>query len=461
MEEHIPMESLDVAVVGGGPAGSTAAREAAIDGLNVAVFEKGVRRTDREELGPDSTDAAGILDYWLEIMQIGPDEFSEIPVLQEISYAEFNGPNESFRIDDTGLDSWYDGFGFTFDRRRMDDLLKDKAEDAGAEYRAGESVKSVVSDIRHGDHLHKLTVSGGEDVEAEYLVLADGPQRRVTIPTLEQFTNEGVVRDRIGPRNANHIAYQEHRRFPDEEFESDVLRFWWGLIPGETAYPWYFPNDDNVVRWGLTMPIDLDLSSVTNRDSYKLLRDTDETVPQGRVYLRRLLEQEYGDRYDIEEDFPLVEDRGKDKGTESYPISSTNPIDSPTRAGVAVVGGAMGATSAFHEGGYHLAVRTGKIAGTLIRNGGLEGYNEEWKEAVGPEIARNVCLARLIRNYAPRDFDRVFRDADIVVNGRRTSLLGSTKSRLDLFIMGLRYKYVKRFVENPYVQIREEEYSVF
>lgn len=452
------MEDFDVAVVGGGPAGSTAAREAARDGLDVAVFEKGVRRSDREVLGPDSTDAAGILDYWLEIMEIGPDEFQEIPVLQEISHAEFRGPTESFTIDETGLDSWYPGFGFTFDRVRMDDLLRDKAESEGAEYRAGDSVKAVDSTTDNGGYKHMVEVAGGESVEADYLVLADGPQRRVTIPALEQFTSGGVVRDRLGPRNANHIAYQEHRRWPEEKFEGDVLRFWWGLIPGETAYPWYFPNDDRVVRWGLTMPIDLDLSTIRNRGDYQLLWDSDETVPAGREYLRRLLEREYGDQYDVEEDFPLVESRGKSGGTESYPISSTNPIDSPTRAGVAVVGGAMGSTSAFHEGGYHLAYRTGKIAGELIREDRLDEYNDEWKSAVGAEIARNVCLARLIRDYAPADFDRVFRNADVVVNGQESSVLGGLKSRLDLSVMGLRYKYVKRFRENPYVQIRESEY---
>lgn len=130
-------------------------------------------------------------------------------------------------------------------------------------------------------------------------------------------------------------------------------------MPGHTAYPWVFPNDDNVCRVGLTMPIGLDIDEVDDRDAYALLREDDERIPQGREYVRRLLEQEYGDEYDIDEDFPLVEDRGKTKGTETYAISSTRPIDSPAEAGIAVTGGAMGATSAFHEGGDHVAVRTG------------------------------------------------------------------------------------------------------
>ncbi|MFB6255386.1 MAG: NAD(P)-binding protein, partial [Haloplanus sp.] len=67
------MEHVDVAVVGGGPAGASAAHAAAEADASALVFEKGVPRADREGLGPDSTDAAGILDYWVDIMDIHPD----------------------------------------------------------------------------------------------------------------------------------------------------------------------------------------------------------------------------------------------------------------------------------------------------------------------------------------------------------------------------------------------------
>ena len=56
------MEQVDVVVVGGGPGGTSAAKAAASGGADVVIIEKGVPREDREELGPDSTDAAGILD---------------------------------------------------------------------------------------------------------------------------------------------------------------------------------------------------------------------------------------------------------------------------------------------------------------------------------------------------------------------------------------------------------------
>jgi electron-transferring-flavoprotein dehydrogenase len=439
------MEEFDVAVIGGGPAGSSAAREAATT-ENVVVFEKGVRREERNSPGPDSTDAAGFLDYWFEVADFNRDFLDEMPVLRELDSAEFIGPNVTATMEDTGIDSWYDGFGVTFDRVEMDDLLRARAEERGAKYRVGGSVRGVETRRTTDGFLHEVRVAGGEDVRAGYVVLADGPSRRVTVPTLAQFGDSGVE-DALNPAEANHIAYQEHRRFPDELFEDDVLRFWWGAIPGETAYPWYFPNDGNVARVGVTVPRDV---TVKNGEAYALLNG-DDTPPQPSEYVRRLIEHEYPG-YELD-DFPLVEDRGKNGGVESYPISSTLPIESPTRAGVLVAGGAMGTTSAFHEGGYHLAVRTGKIAGTVIAEDRVNDYNDDWKEAVGDEVARNVGLARLVSDYGPDDWDTLIGHAKAALEGGWLTRLRHVPA-----ILLLQRRYSRH--RSDYVAVSESDYDL-
>ena len=462
------MERVDVAIVGGGPAGSSAAHAAAETGASALVLEKGVPRSDRpDRSGPDSTDAAGILDYWVDIMGIHPDEFPDGVVLHELDRAEFVGPNTSLTMRSTSIESSYDHFGYCFHRARFDDFLRDRAEAAGADYRAGVSVRDVDTDLdaRGTDPRHVLELAAGTDVGADFLVLADGPQRTVTNRVLDRFLPFDVT-DRLASTSANHIAYQEHRRFPAEAFEevSGAIKFWWGYRPGHTAYPWIFPNDDNVCRVGLTMPIGIDLDEVREREKYQLLRPDDERVPQGREYVRRLLEQEYGDEYDIESDFPLVEDRAKSKGTETYPISSTHPIDSPVGADVAVVGGAMGATSAFHEGGDHVAVRTGAIAGRLAGEGSLVTYNREWKAALDEEILRNVAMADVVADYGPDEWDRAIGAAarlhgdDGVYRLLDLSNLTAGVSAARLLLAYKRRKH--RFRDGRYVQIRQDEYRV-
>ena len=451
------MESVDVAIVGGGPAGTSAAWAAAREGADALVVEKGVPRADRDSLGPDSTDAAGMLDYWVDIMDIDPADLPDDVVLSVLDGAEFIGPNEALTLEDTGIDSSYDHFGFAFHRARFDDWLRDRAETAGARYRVGTSVRGVETDP--DEHTHTLELADGERFRADHLVLADGPQRTVTVDTLDQFMPEGEsVSAALAPDEANHIAYQEHRRMPEELFDPGHLKFWWGLIPGHTAYPWVFPNDDNVARIGLTMPIGVDLDDVEDRDSYALLRDDDQQVPAGAVYLRRLLEREYPE-YDLA-DFPPVEDRGKRGGTEAYPISSTRPIESPVRANVAVVGGAMGGTSAFHEGGDHIAVRTGRIAGRLAAQGRLERYNHEWKRAVNDEVLRNVTFAELVRGWGPREWDRAFAAASAMQSKGGYEWGSALASGWTALKTVARYKWIKRGFADGYVQLRENDYAI-
>ncbi|MFB6071484.1 MAG: NAD(P)/FAD-dependent oxidoreductase [Halobacterium sp.] len=456
------MTDVDVAIVGGGPAGSAAAYAAADRGADAVVYEKGVPRDDRDRLGPDSTDAAGFLDYWLDVADLA---FADIPddvVEQELADAEFIGPGETVVVDRTGIDADYDGFGFTFHRAKFDDWLRDRAEAAGARYEAGTSVRAVDSDLS-GGHEHTLTLEDGETVTAEYLVLADGPQRQVTMRVLDPLLPDGKkASELLSPPNANHIAYQEYRRFPDELLDEDTLKFWWGWMPGETAYPWVFPNRDNVARVGLTMPIGMDVADF-DAGEWRLLRESDEQIPSGKEYVRRLLEELYGDEYDVETDFPLVEGHGKSESTETYPISSTRPIESPVRAGIAVAGGAMGTTSAFHEGGDHVAHRTGKLAGKLAAEGRLEQYNDAWHDAIGDELRRNVAMADVVGDFGPADWDKTIRVTRAMLESSDTGKIIS-KSNARSAAGGLklysRYKKAKfKYRKGRYAQLRESDYE--
>lgn len=460
------MERVDVAIVGGGPAGMAAGHAAASRGATAVILEKGVPRADREELGPDSTDAAGILDYWVDIMQIHPEEFPNGVVLQELDRAEFIGPTESCTLRNNGIDASYDKFGYTFQRARFDDWLRERAENAGATYRVGVRVRGVDTNQSASGETprHTVQTADGEEIGADFVILADGPQRTVTNQVLDQYLPDGTAAgDILAAPEVNHIAYQEYRRFPEDVFEeiNGAIKFWWGHMPGHTAYPWVFPNHDNICRVGLTMPIGLDIDAIDDRESYPLLEPTDESIPDGETYIRRLLELEWGDAYDIDAAFPRAEDCGKRGGTETYSISSTQPIESPIEAGIAIAGGAMGTTSAFHEGGDHVAVRTGAIAGELAAAGDLSAYNTRWKEAIGDELLRNVTFAELCRGYGPADWDRTFKSVqDLLTDeGPKLTSLATLKSGWSGIKTVYGYKKQKRqFRTQGYVQLTESDY---
>ena len=458
------MEEVDVAVVGGGPGGTAAARAAAERGVSAVVLEKGVPRADRSGLGPDSTDAAGFLDFWADIADVDPTTWPDDVIQQELTGAQFVGPRESVTLTSTGIDADYPSFGFTFDRAAFDDWHREQAAAAGVAYRVGTGVKDVETDLT-GAPSHTLRLADGSALEADALVLADGPQRQVTMRVLDRYLPEDRAASTVlSPRTTNHIAYQEYRRLPSELFDPETIAFWWGWIPGHTAYPWIFPNDDQVARVGLTMPIGLSLDDVANPQDYELVEPDDTTMPSPREFLRRFLERLYGDEYDIETDLPRVESLGKDAGTETYPISSTRPIESPTALNVAVVGGAMGATSAFHEGGDHVALRTGTIAGKLAADGALDSYNAAWKDAIGHEVRRNVTLAEMVRGYEPADWDRAFKIGRTMLaaqDGAVPSLRSALTAGLPAVKLYLAYRYRRaRFGTDGYLALRESAYQV-
>ncbi len=404
------MEHVAVAVVGGGPAGASAGAAAAAAGADTVILEQGVPRAERSTPGPDSTDAAAFVDYWVDLAGL---DYTDIPgelIINPLTSATFHGPTERITLHETGRSSSCPHFGFTFDRVGFDDWLLGRAVTAGADYRVGTGVKTVDSTVAPSETSHVVTLLDDTRIRADAIVLADGPQRGLTIPTVGQFLpGDRGLEEYLDPVAVNHIGYQEYRRFPAEVFQKDTIGFWWGWMPGETAYSWIFPDRPPLARVGFTRPVSVDLDTVRDRGHYRLLEPTDDLIPRGDEYVRRFLDARFGDVYDVEYEFPLVTERGKGGGSESYPISSTRPIESPTGANVAVTGGAMGATSAFHEGGYYLAMRTGAIAGRLAGVDRLDRYNEAWRAAIGGDVRLSIAVSDMVEGYTPPDWDRAFR----------------------------------------------------
>ena len=200
-------------VVGAGPAGSSAARAAALAGARVLLL-------DKAELPRYKTCGGGLIGYSRRAL---PADF-EIPVRQRIDAISFtmNGERERTRRDRDG------DLLALVNRAEFDLALAKAAVDAGAVLRTGSAVVSVEHD-EHG--LAVLTLADGERITAGAVVGADGSASRIAryVGVRCEQVDLGLEAEiEVPPEVAARWA---HRVLVD-----------WGPLPG--SYGWVFPKGE-------------------------------------------------------------------------------------------------------------------------------------------------------------------------------------------------------------------------
>jgi geranylgeranyl reductase family protein len=146
------MSRFDVIVVGGGPAGSTAAREMAAAGARVLV-------ADRAEFPRYKACGGGIPLRTEKLLPFPIDSVVE----DSVSLLQVSRQGHSRFVRDSGQP-----FAHMVMRERFDQLLLEQAKKAGAEFRPGTVVREVSLD-------GGVTVRAeGFEAGADYLVCADG-----------------------------------------------------------------------------------------------------------------------------------------------------------------------------------------------------------------------------------------------------------------------------------------------
>ena len=200
-------------VVGAGPAGSSAARAAALAGARVLLL-------DKAELPRYKTCGGGLIGYSRRAL---PPDF-EIPVRQRIDAISFtmNGERERTRRDRDG------DLLALVNRAEFDLALAKSAVEAGAVLRTGSAVASVDHDTRG---LAVLTLADGEQITAGAVVGADGSASRIgryVGVRCEQVDLGLEAEIEVPPEVAARWA---HRVLVD-----------WGPLPG--SYGWVFPKGE-------------------------------------------------------------------------------------------------------------------------------------------------------------------------------------------------------------------------
>ena len=353
--------SFDVAIIGCGPAGTSAAKKTAEAGLKTIVFE------EHETIGVPVQCGEGISRKLLDIHKIdhksGQAEWIKIHLPKQHFY--FPGTERLHGKKEFGTYKMISGYDtFLVDRTLFDQMLAKEAEDKGTEIRTGSKVTDLKINPEKGADLTVKTTKGENyTVHAKMVIGADGPASRMA-------KNVGLnIFD-----NFKGLKYVHAVEWKVEGQLSDSLDFYFDheLVP--YGYAWVFPKKE-------TSTIGL------------VCEQIQEPWPRLEK-LMDIMEVRLGKKF---KKVKLV--GGLIPASPKQPVKTYNPR-------FLVVGDAGGFTNPLFYGGISISILTGRLAGdTIVRAANndpnhmfkeedLQNYESKWRNL--PQFKPDIYLGRNI-----------------------------------------------------------------
>jgi digeranylgeranylglycerophospholipid reductase len=245
------MIETDVLVIGAGPAGSIAAKHAALGGAKVILIEK------KSEIGSPKRCAEGVSKEGLKFLGI---EAKPRWAVKEIDGIRLVAPD--------GTDVWLNDeiklpeAGYILERKVFDKHMAMDAGRAGAEIK----IKTLAKGLRKvGDFYIVLCESMGElfEIKAKIIIAADGPESHVG-------RWAGL---KTGTKAKNMESGIQFEMCNVKMKDSNVLEFYFGSVaPG--GYAWIFPKEDDIANVGLAV-----IATETDKTAYEHLTDFVKNCP--------------------------------------------------------------------------------------------------------------------------------------------------------------------------------------
>ncbi|MHA1927136.1 MAG: geranylgeranyl reductase family protein [Candidatus Thorarchaeota archaeon] len=344
---------FDVAVVGAGPSGTTAAKILAEAGINTVVIDRrkvvGVPvqcgeflPTPEEitDLFPNSARASRLVDVDKDLIL---NQTHSIRLL-----SPRNRPYE-FKLKSNIVD-----------RAKFDQHLAKLAERAGAEIH----LDSRVTKLTGSNELTVSARSGKQKIQADVVIGADGPRSLVARTLGLQYTNES--RD---------FSASVQYVMDNTDFEQDVTQMFFGNQAAPGGYAWIIPKGGSAANVGFG----LRFSHLTSRVSLT-------------KFLNRFIRSN-----------PLIAKNTKNAKIVSR-VSASIPVGGPLSRTYAkrvlLVGDAAGHIMASNGGGIPTALVCGEIAGLAVKNllqknEPLANYESMWKKEIGHQLASSLGTLRV------------------------------------------------------------------
>jgi digeranylgeranylglycerophospholipid reductase len=345
--------SYDVAVVGAGPAGCTAARVIAKKGFKTVVLER------RRQIGIP-VQCGEYLPIPMEMRDLLRNS-PRVARLVDIPKQLITNRCKRLRL----FSPLGTGFEFTLhanviDRAKFDQHLATQAADAGVDFRLETTVfkrtKSNLLSVRNNE--------GKQEISAKVVIGADGPRSLMSQSIGNRYENE----DRDLCPSINFVM-------EDVECDSTTTEMYFGRKVAPGGYAWLIPKGDNKanVGFGMRWPFSLNKRSIKEY-LYKFIRTN-----------------------------PLVAPKTK-KARIISRVGATIPVGGPVRRtfsdNVVLVGDAAGHVMASNGGGIPTALAGGEIAGEAVvqhlENGQpLSWYEKTWREEFSTELLSALRILRI------------------------------------------------------------------
>jgi menaquinone-9 beta-reductase len=314
----------DVAISGGGPAGSAAAWQAAQSGARVVVLDKAAFPRDKpcgDGLTPRAVSylqKMGLADHVTKFHRVnGATIFS--PTEWQLSFPRRPGMPDH---------------GYCARRTQLDAMLLKQAESAGVEVRESAEVLGPIVD--DDGRVTGLTLRSGEQVLADAVIAADGAyspvKRGLKLDTAHSGYSAIAIRAEMSAERADSQSLDIYLK----------LRFQGDQLPG---YGWVFPLGDNRFNIGLGY-----VNSYKNWqqiNAAQLLGEFMATLPRDW----RL---------------PSIQELHKSKALQGWRLPMGFTAWPPWRPGVLFAGDALGAARPASGAGISKALQSGLTAGECV-----------------------------------------------------------------------------------------------
>jgi len=358
----------DVVVVGAGPAGSSAARFAAMGGASVLMIEK------RQEIGSPVRCGEGIARHFLDDVGI---PFDRKWVAQEVKGAKIISPaGNVLQIDERHAGN---EVGIVLERDAFDKALAKLAAKAGAEIWVKTTAIGLLKDNGRVTGVRVKRLDEELNIEAGCVVAADGFESQVgRWAGVKTLMKAGDI--------TGTLQYRLTNIDPDPDFPHYCEFFLGTCAPA--GYIWVFPKDEITANVGLGISLD------RLKDKMDLKRYLDAFVKKDpRMKRAQFLDMVTGG------------------------VSTCPPVKETVRDGIALVGDAARHIDPITGGGIGNGCVAGMILGKVLadikKRGGtyskedLQPYERGWREEFEETLYRNWMAKNKLVSLSDEDFDKI------------------------------------------------------